>query len=80
MHVAKSFTQKLPLGKASDCAVPERSVTPTQYVALALRRVPHIFLGIYIHISAHAGISISMVLVSVGLTSLAQLLTTDKFH
>ena len=37
--------------------VPERSVTPSQYVALALWRMPRIFLEIYVYmyISAHAG-------------------------
>ena len=47
---AKSFTQKLPLGKGSGCAVPERPVMPMQYVALALRRVPRIFQDIYMYI------------------------------
>ena len=45
-------------------------MTPTQYVALALRRVPHIFLDIIIYPHAR-GISISIVLVNVGLASLA---------
>ena len=44
--VAKSFTHKLLLGKGSRCTAPERSVTPTQYVALALRRLQVIFLDI----------------------------------
>ena len=34
----------------SGYAVPLRSATPMQYVALALRRVPHLFLDIYIYI------------------------------
>ena len=63
----------LPLGKGSSYAIPEHSAMPTQDVALALRRVPHIFLEIYIYISAALGISISMVLVSVGLASLTKL-------
>ena len=79
-HIAKSLTQKLPLGKGSGYAVTERSATPTQYVALAQRSVPHIFLDIYI-ISAHTGISISRVLVRVGLASLAQLtFPISQFH
>ena len=41
---------KATLGKRSGYAVPERSATPTQYVALALKRVPCIFLDIYIYI------------------------------
>ena len=70
-RIAKLFTQKLPLGKGSGYTIPEHSAMPTQYMALALRRVPRIFLDIYI--STHKGISISMVLVSVELVSLAQL-------
>ena len=67
----KSFTQQLPLGKWSGEAVPNSAhANPTQYVALALRRVPLIFLGICI--PACVGITISMVLVSVGLALLAQ--------
>ena len=52
---------------------PERSVTPMQYMVLALRRVPHIFLDIYIYIY------ISIVLVSVGLTSLTGRLTSSNY-
>ena len=46
-------------------------MTPTQYVALALRRGPRIFLDIHPRTRES---QISMVLVSVGLASLAQLL------
>ena len=73
--IAKSFTQKSYLCKGSGCAVTERPAVPTQYVAVSLRRLPRIFLDMYIYvcISACAGILILMVLISVGLASLAQL-------
>ena len=48
--VAQSFTHKLLLGKGSRCTAPERSVTPTQYVAHALRRLQCIFLDIHVYI------------------------------
>ena len=70
-HIAKSFNLKLPLGKVSGYKVPEHSAMPTQYVALAIRRVPCIFLDIFISITC-AGISISIVFISVGVDSLTQ--------
>ena len=42
--------------------VPESSATPKQYVALALRRVPHIFLDIYIYIDIFVQQKISILM------------------
>ena len=53
-RIAKSLTQKQALGKESGYTVPERSATPTQYMALALRRVSPFFLDIYIYINPRA--------------------------
>ena len=65
-HIARSFTQTLYIGKGS-----ENTETRAfcQYVALALRRVPG---HIYIYYRAWS-ISISILLISVGLASLSQL-------
>ena len=55
---------------------------PTQDVALALRRVPQIFLDKHTHIYIYpcAGISISMVLISMELASLAQNTGKQAFY
>ena len=78
-RVAKPFTQYPPLDKGSGYVVPEHSAMPTQYVALVLRRVPHIFLDIYIYPRARKS-QISMVFVSVGLASLAQIVAQHFFR
>ena len=78
-HIAKSFTQKSPLSKGSGYAeTEEHSAMPTQYVALAQRSVPHIFLDIY-YIRAHGNLDFKGTCLCgthfarLGLTSLAQL-------
>ena len=59
-RIAKVFTQKLPLGKGFGYVVPEHAFCGAYTTGGC-----HAFFWTYIHISAQAGISISMVLISV---------------